>query len=155
MICFMPMALLAGCVEMVVPGQLDALKSGPIQPIGDYRSAIQSYLHDNLRDSMSAVLEYAQPVRDVHLDKPVSVGRRYRSNPGWLSQPSTEACGARLSPWIIFQEAGFYETPYGMFPKLQIYTIKELSPELNQSFPGSVQPVSRRPLEKSLVFKMS
>jgi hypothetical protein len=36
MICFMLMALLAGCVEMVVPGQLDALKSGPIQPIGDY-----------------------------------------------------------------------------------------------------------------------
>jgi hypothetical protein len=23
-------------------------------------------------------------------------------------------------------EAGFYETPYGKFPKLQIYTIKEL-----------------------------
>jgi len=72
MICFVLMALLAGCVEMVVPGQLDALKSGPIQPIGDYKSAIQSYLHDNLRDSMSAVLEYAQPVRDVHLDKPVA-----------------------------------------------------------------------------------
>lgn len=35
-------------------------------------SAIQSYLHDNLRDSMSAVLEYAQPVRDVHVDKPVA-----------------------------------------------------------------------------------
>jgi hypothetical protein len=74
---------------------------------------------------------------------------------GLASQPSTEACGARLSPWITFQEAGFYETPYGMFHKLQIYTIKELSPELNQSFPGSVQPVSRRPLEKSLEFKMS
>jgi hypothetical protein len=27
--------------------------------------------------------------------------------------------------------------------------------DLNQSFSGSVQPVSRRPLEKSLVFKMS
>jgi len=74
---------------------------------------------------------------------------------GLASQPSTEAFGARLSPWITFQEAGFYETPYGMFHKLQIYTIKELSPELNQSFPGSVQPVSRRPLEKSLEFKMS
>src|SRR5258707_1513977 len=64
--------LLAGCVEMIVPGQLDALKSGPIQPIADYKSAIQSYLHDNLRDSISAVLEYAQPVRDVHLDNPVA-----------------------------------------------------------------------------------
>jgi hypothetical protein len=72
MICSILMALLAGCVEMVVPGQLDALKSGAIQPLGDYKSAIQSYLHDNLRDSMSAVLEYAQPVRDVHLDKPVA-----------------------------------------------------------------------------------
>jgi hypothetical protein len=68
----MMMVILAGCVEMVVPGQLDALKAGPIQPIGDYKPAIQSYLHDSLRDSMSAVLEYGQPVRDVHLDKPIA-----------------------------------------------------------------------------------
>jgi hypothetical protein len=54
---------------------------------------------------------------------------------GLASQPSTEAGGARLSPWSIFQEAGFYETPYSIFPKLQIYTIKELSAELNQKLP--------------------
>jgi hypothetical protein len=68
----MLVALLTGCVKMVVPGELDASKSGPIQPIGDYKSAVQAYLHDALRDSMSAVLEYAQPVRDVHLYRKTS-----------------------------------------------------------------------------------
>jgi hypothetical protein len=50
---------------------------------------------------------------------------------------------------------GFYEPPFGKFPKLQIYTIQKLFSGTKPNSLGSIRPVSRRQPERCPISKMS
>jgi hypothetical protein len=51
--------------------QLQTLRTEPIAPLTvDYKTIIRGILHDTLKDPMSAVLEFSEPVRDMRLLQP-------------------------------------------------------------------------------------
>ncbi len=53
------------------PAQLNTLRTEPIRPLTiDYQSVVRATLHDVLKDPMSAVFEFSEPVRDMHLLQP-------------------------------------------------------------------------------------
>jgi hypothetical protein len=53
------------------PAQLQTLRTEPIAPLTvDYKAIVMATLHDTLKDPMSAVVEYSEPVRDMRLLQP-------------------------------------------------------------------------------------
>jgi hypothetical protein len=53
------------------PAQLNTLRTEPIAPLTvDYKAIVMATLHDTLKDPMSAVVEYSEPVRDMRLLQP-------------------------------------------------------------------------------------
>jgi hypothetical protein len=66
--------LLLGCESSpfgFTPAQLNALRSEPIAPLTvDYKAIVMANLHDTLKDPMSAVVEFSEPVRDMRLLQP-------------------------------------------------------------------------------------
>jgi hypothetical protein len=49
------------------PAQLQAIRTEPLAPlVVDYKAIIRRVLHDTLKDPMSAVVEFSDPVRDTH-----------------------------------------------------------------------------------------
>ncbi len=53
------------------PSQLQALRTEPIAPLTiDYKTMVKGVLHDTLKDPMSAVIEFSEPVRDMRLLQP-------------------------------------------------------------------------------------
>ena len=50
------------------PAQLQAIRTEPLAPLTvDYKAIIRGVLHDTLKDPMSAVVEFSEPVRDTRL----------------------------------------------------------------------------------------
>jgi hypothetical protein len=53
------------------PAQLNALRTEPIAPLTvDYKAIVMATLHDTLKDPMSAVVEFSEPVRHMRLLQP-------------------------------------------------------------------------------------
>jgi hypothetical protein len=75
-----PLAILAlalsfsGCESSpfgFTPAQLNTLRTEPIAPLTvDYKAIVMAILHDTLKDPMSAVVEFSEPVRDMRLLQP-------------------------------------------------------------------------------------
>ncbi len=66
--------LVSGCESSpfgFTPAQLNTLRTEPIEPLTiDYQSVVRATLHNVLKDPMSAVFEFSEPVRDMHLLQP-------------------------------------------------------------------------------------
>jgi hypothetical protein len=53
------------------PAQLQAIRREPLAPLTvDYKAIIMGVFHDILKDPMSAVVEFSEPIRVTHLIQP-------------------------------------------------------------------------------------